>query len=178
MGKKLFRGFCEAGCGQPLYAESKRARFCGPRCSNARFRVPRRNCANCGNLIQGRAGQTYCSYQCQQRFQFQRRVAQLEDGTYQTTNHVGFLRRYLIERLGERCSSCGWAERHPKTGRVPVEVEHIDGDWKNNRPDNLTLLCPNCHSLTYTYRALNWGNGRPRRRRVPQESKQCRDGPN
>jgi predicted HNH restriction endonuclease len=41
-----------------------------------------------------------------------------------------------------------------------VEVEHIDGNWRNNQPSNLTLLCPNCHSLTPTYRALNWGRGR------------------
>ncbi len=46
------------------------------------------------------------------------------------------------------------------TGRIPVEIEHIDGDWTNNLPSNLTLLCPNCHSLTPTYRALNRGRGR------------------
>jgi hypothetical protein len=69
----------------------------------------------------------------------------------------------LAEKLGEGCARCGWSERHPTTGKVPVEVEHIDGDWRNTRPENLTLLCPNCHSLTTTYRALNRGNGRPDR---------------
>jgi hypothetical protein len=44
-----------------------------------------------------------------------------------------------------------------------VEVEHIDGDWQNNNPENLILLCPNCHSLTPTYRGLNRGRGRARR---------------
>jgi predicted HNH restriction endonuclease len=83
----------------------------------------------------------------------------LEAGEYKT-NANRFIRRYLIERFGEKCARCGWAERHPKTGKVPVEVEHIDGDWRNNNPANLTLLCPNCHALTPTYRALNWGRGR------------------
>ncbi len=35
----------------------------------------------------------------------------------------------------------------------------MDGDWRNNAAHNLTLLCPSCHSLTPTYRALNRGNG-------------------
>jgi hypothetical protein len=55
---------------------------------------------------------------------------------------------------------CGWSRRHPTTGKVPVEVEHIDGNWENNRLTNLTLLCPSCHSLTPTFRALNRGRGR------------------
>ena len=41
-----------------------------------------------------------------------------------------------------------------------LELEHIDGDWSNTRLENLTLLCPNCHSLTATFKALNRGRGR------------------
>jgi 5-methylcytosine-specific restriction endonuclease McrA len=88
----------------------------------------------------------------------------LESGAYQAIrNRSSFIRRYLIQKFGERCSRCGWAERHPITGNIPVELEHIDGDWQNNQADNLTLLCPNCHSLTATYRALNRGKGRAHR---------------
>jgi len=74
------------------------------------------------------------------------------------------VRRYLMDTFGECCMRCGWAERHPVTGRVPVELDHIDGDATNNRESNLRLLCPNCHSLTESYRALNKGQGRQRRR--------------
>jgi HNH endonuclease len=70
---------------------------------------------------------------------------------------LNFLSRMLRDRYGNRCSQCGWSERHPTTGKIPVEVEHIDGDWRNNRPENLALLCPNCHALTPTFRALNEG---------------------
>ncbi|GAC1388954.1 MAG: hypothetical protein NVSMB31_04020 [Vulcanimicrobiaceae bacterium] len=73
------------------------------------------------------------------------------------------MRRALIYLLGEQCSRCGWKERHPLTGKVPIEVEHIDGNWRNNHPSNLTLICPNCHSLTPTFRALNKGRGRAAR---------------
>jgi hypothetical protein len=70
------------------------------------------------------------------------------------------LRRFLKDYYGERCLRCGWSRRHPKTGNVPVEVEHIDGNWENSRLTNLTLLCPNCHALTPTFRGLNRGRGR------------------
>ncbi|MGP8100991.1 MAG: HNH endonuclease signature motif containing protein [Candidatus Cybelea sp.] len=94
---------------------------------------------------------------------FQRRVEILEAGLYSTTNFGGFLRRYLIRGFGESCTRCGWAQRNPVTKNVPIEVEHIDGDWRNNRLDNLTLLCPNCHALTSTFRGLNRGRGRAHR---------------
>ena len=38
---------------------------------------------------------------------------------------------------------------------IPLELEHKDGDHTNNELDNLTLLCPNCHALTPTYRGKN-----------------------
>lgn len=38
---------------------------------------------------------------------------------------------------------------------IPLELEHIDGNSSNNKLENLELLCPNCHSLTDTYRGKN-----------------------
>ena len=61
------------------------------------------------------------------------------------------IRRWLYEQQGERCWQCGWAETHPVTGNVMVQVDHIDGDRTNNTPNNLRVLCPNCHSLTLTF---------------------------
>jgi 5-methylcytosine-specific restriction endonuclease McrA len=118
--------------------------------------------AGCAGLIKAGA-KKYCSFKCQQTFRRRERTQLLESGRYIAMQVTPFLRRYLINRLGEKCARCGWAERHTTTKKVPIEVEHIDGNWQNYRLENLTLLCPNCHALTPTFRGLNRGRGRGHR---------------
>lgn len=70
------------------------------------------------------------------------------------------IRRYLFDKYNSQCSECGWNKINQTTGKIPLEIDHIDGNWGNNREENLRLICPNCHSLTPTYRGLNKGKGR------------------
>lgn len=69
-----------------------------------------------------------------------------------------------MEKNGEQCSFCGWHKKHPTTGNVPLEIDHVDGNAENNQEKNLRLLCPNCHSLTPSFRNLNKNKGRVWRR--------------
>ena len=57
------------------------------------------------------------------------------------------------------CEICHWSKKAPD-GRIPVELDHINGNKKDNRLENLRILCPNCHSLQSTHRGLN-KNKRP-----------------
>ncbi|MEU8762131.1 HNH endonuclease signature motif containing protein [Streptomyces sp. NPDC048659] len=52
--------------------------------------------------------------------------------------------------IRKRCAMCGTESW--RGGSIPLEVDHMDGDWRNNRIENLRFLCPNCHSTTDSYR--------------------------
>jgi len=52
------------------------------------------------------------------------------------------------------CEECGWAQKSDD-GRLPLELDHINGNKCDNRLDNLRILCPNCHSLNPTHRGRN-----------------------
>ncbi|HWQ99705.1 MAG TPA: HNH endonuclease [Candidatus Methylomirabilis sp.] len=52
------------------------------------------------------------------------------------------------------CEECGWDEVSPD-GRLPLELDHMNGDSHDNRLENLRVLCPNCHSLKPTHRGRN-----------------------
>ena len=43
---------------------------------------------------------------------------------------------------------------------ISLELDHINGDSFNNDVNNLRLLCPNCHSITNTFRGRNKNTGR------------------
>ena len=117
----------------------------------------------------------YCSSACQQKYVQDEYIKKWLSGEpVQTTRGSTVskrIRNYLFEKYDCSCSKCKWCEINPVTGKSPLEVEHIDGDSGNNKPNNLTLLCPNCHSLTATYKALNKGKGRYERMKRYNEGK-------
>lgn len=108
----------------------------------------------------------YCSVKCQndeRYFSFIEKWKKGEvngmRGKTSTSHHI---RRYLFEKYNNCCSECGWSKVNTTTQKIPLELEHIDGDFTNNKEQNLKLLCPNCHSLTPTWKGANKKQGRPR----------------
>jgi 5-methylcytosine-specific restriction endonuclease McrA len=69
--------------------------------------------------------------------------------------------------LPNRCQDCGLADW--RGHQLSLELHHINGDGQDNRLENLTLLCPNCHSQTDSWGGRN-SSSRPRLRVLGNEA--------
>lgn len=125
-----------------------------------------KTCANCSIKLTSRWQLKYCSNKCQFISQQNKYIKEWKSGN--KNGNVGIssriisshLKKYFLEKHGSRCSQCGWNKKHPKSGKVPLEIDHIDGNSENNLEKNLRLLCPNCHALTPNFKNRNKGKGR------------------
>lgn len=60
------------------------------------------------------------------------------------------LKRCMVEYgIEYKCRKCGVGDSW-QGEELAIEINHIDGKFYNNLPDNLEFLCPNCHSQERT----------------------------
>lgn len=124
------------------------------------------NCLNCEKPL-NKKQQKFCCNTCQKDYEYQQYIERWKNGQenglrgeYQISH---YLKRYLFQKYNNKCCLCGWGEVNIFSNTIPLEIDHIDGDYNNNNEDNLQLLCPNCHALTSTYKGANKNKGRPGR---------------
>lgn len=123
------------------------------------------SCSDCGGSISRLASR--CLSCASRQIKLNISKAKLQDylsGEWSGGTNLGLsqiIRNYLLTKNNHSCSKCGFNTNHPLDGKSILEINHINGDGTDHREDNLEVLCPNCHALTDTYRARNYGNGRP-----------------
>lgn len=163
-------------CQTLLSFEKRKSKFCNHSCAAQHNNFARgfktkqskakQICVICSKEYLNFSKNNACSKKCSYKKRYDDFIAGWFSGTKNAGDWRGVRRHvknWLIEQRGEKCWKCGWCERHDITKRIPIQVDHIDGNPENHRPENLRLLCPNCHSLTPTYGALNKGKGRKQR---------------
>lgn len=110
-----------------------------------------KQCITCGKPLSKRQ-KKYCSNACQQLYQYN---------------------AYIQNWLKESEQGTAYSNSLSITNNSPLEIHHIDGDYRNNNLYNLQVLCPNCHSLTSNYKALN--QAEETRTRISNRKRHCAD---
>lgn len=154
-------------CNKKFDTTDKRRLYCSKSCAaHVNNRVykkrnqsnPTSTCNNsvCDNTV---SRGHYCSRSCRQLHEEEQYELGILDGNakYSIT---AYARRYILKRSEGRCE--GYDDRIPGrcTETRVIQIDHIDGNWRNSIPANLRALCPTCHALTDTYGGKNRGSGR------------------
>lgn len=158
-------------CNNPIpYSNDLRNRaFCNSSCSASFNNVrkekqekERKKCTNCGIKI-NKGSKKYCSKKCEMIFKFDKYIKNWKSGKISGKCGDSIspnIKRYIFEKFESKCTKCGWSKVNPYTGLIPLHVDHTDGNSRNNKEENLDLICPSCHSLTGNYGALNKGKSK------------------
>lgn len=124
------------------------------------------NCKNCGSEspYSHQKKNIFCSNECFQTWRYENETKpRIEAGG--GVDHAT-LRKYLIREHTEVCSLCGQGPEWNGLA-LTLQVDHIDGNSDNNLPDNLRLLCPNCHTQQPT--------SKQRKRKITRRNKYLRE---
>ena len=115
------------------------------------------NCLSCNgiNFYGSSKINKFCDVICMGKWKWvTETVPRIERGE---CNGALALKKYLVEKFGEKCFECGlgaiWQNK-----KLVLQLEHADGNSDNNMPTNLKLLCPNCHTQTETFGSKGQGN--------------------
>lgn len=137
----------------------------------AAYEANPRHCAKCGARLQfNQRKNTFCSNSCSAmssnpvriRQKIQRPIRPKRIGPSQpevllgadfATLSVGNKRSRVVLEQDGRCAGCSLNEWRGR--QILLELEHRNGNSRDDRRENLEALCPNCHSQTATWRGRN-----------------------
>jgi hypothetical protein len=139
--------------------------FCSLSCAatfNNEHKIKTIKCLNCQRDFKPYKNgwkQKFCKLQCSKSYKTNKIINSIKNNTHNIKSDQT-IRKYLLIIYDNKCNLCGWNKINQTSNKPTIQVDHVDGNPLNNQFHNLRLLCPNCHSLTPTFMALNKGNGR------------------
>lgn len=140
---------CDSGCGQPAqYFSKDTGRY---RCFKSANSCPANKTKNSKGLkkahAEGRAWTFDDKHRQKSHISHRRKL--VEEKPFEDLGHI-LRKKIVMEEQEYKCSHCGLTEWMGL--RITLELDHIDGNNKNNVRSNLRCLCPNCHSITDTWK--------------------------
>ena len=150
---------CDYGCGKPFQFALKNGKHC---CSKrpSGCEILKKVNSNKTKIAhaEGRHGYTYNPSSAWRKGKSIIPNEQMfcENSLY---SNEAIKQRIVKDNLLEyRCVKCGIDEWQGET--IVLDLDHINGNNRDNRLENLRYLCPNCHSQTDTYKGRNKNTGK------------------
>lgn len=114
-------------------------------------------CKYCnGEFYSNYSPQKFCSQLCARSFRQKEYIKKFLNGglSDQQVRKTDSIRKYIMEQQSNVCQIC---HKPPVHYNKPLTfiLDHIDGNWRNNFPSNIRLICPNCNSQTETFNGRN-----------------------
>lgn len=165
--RRLHAHICERCSGRFFAPGHLQSRFCSTPCAReAQKQRSLYTCGHCqcsferavGRTRYSRSGLQFCSRLCKDTAQRLGGCKEIQPPHYGSAK---WNKAQLIRSRGHKCEVCQESQWCGQA--IALEVHHVDGNAANNDPENLKLLCPNCHAQTSTYRGRNMGHGRKSR---------------
>jgi len=144
-------------CSKPFITETKylkrgHGKYCSSSCSSL-SRTKKKHektiqCAQCSvmfyrqpsHLKNSKSGLYFCSRKCKEAAQQIGGMPELHPPHYGKGESRSAYKNIFRRKLKKSCRACGYDK-----DRRALDVHHVDGNNRNNRIENLAVLCPTCH---------------------------------
>lgn len=142
-------------CPKCGFMHNKSGIFCSRRCANARVHSVETK-QKISNALSGKKAPVHVKENMDwDAWRLKTKSTWVEKYLNTPFNELGETnrRRRVLEEQNNCCANCGISEWLGEP--IILELDHKDGNNQNNSRENLEGLCPNCHSLTQTWRGRN-----------------------
>lgn len=160
---KIKNSKCQYKCGQNAKYKLNNGKFCCSESYNRCLKVKEKNSKGVKLAYdENRKGYTYNpkSNWIKNSEKGKELIQDIIKRNFVKNSAFSNVKEYYIEYIVEeyKCEVCNLTDW--QNDSINLHLDHINGDRFDNRIENLRLLCPNCHSQTFTYCGRNVNNGK------------------